>query len=32
LIRKDISAREIRLKENNPFEAIMDVMEYRASG
>jgi len=32
LIRKDISAREIRLKENDPTKAILDVQEYEASG
>ena len=32
LIRKDISAREIRLKENHPESAILDVTEYDASG
>lgn len=32
LVRKDISAREIRLKENNPLNAILDITEYEASG
>jgi elongator complex protein 3 len=32
LLRKDISAREIRLKDNNPEEAILDIMDYEASG
>ncbi|MDD2487301.1 MAG: tRNA uridine(34) 5-carboxymethylaminomethyl modification radical SAM/GNAT enzyme Elp3 [Candidatus Gracilibacteria bacterium] len=32
LIRKDISAREIRLKENDPLSAILDITEYEASG
>ena len=30
--KKDISAREIRLKDNNPLNAILDVAEYEASG
>ena len=31
ITRKDISAREIRLKENNPEDSILDVQEYKAS-
>jgi len=32
LSRHDISAREIRLKENNPENAILEIQEYDASG
>lgn len=32
IIRKDISAREIREKGNDPKNAVLDVTEYEASG
>lgn len=32
ITRKDISAREIREKGNNPTDAVLDVIEYEASG
>ena len=32
IVRHDISAREIRARENNPFDAIIDISFYEASG
>lgn len=32
LARRDISAREIRAKDNNPLDAVLDVSFYEASG